>query len=68
MFLFTVRSITAACLLASTTVIAELVKVANFGKNPSNAGMHIYVPTKKTEKPAIVVAVSQIELSTNDKN
>jgi hypothetical protein len=58
MFPVTIRSIAAAWLLASATVSAELIKVANFGANPSNAGMHIYVPAKKTEKPAIVVAVS----------
>jgi hypothetical protein len=59
MFPFTCRSLITVWLLATTTVTAELIKVADFGKNPSNAGMHIYVPVRKTEKPAIVVAVSQ---------
>jgi hypothetical protein len=58
MFPTTISSIAAVWLLASATITAELIKVTDFGKNPSNAGMHIYLPAKKAEKPAIVVAVS----------
>jgi hypothetical protein len=58
MVFYTIHGILMVWLLASASITAELIKVADFGKNPSNAGMHIYVPAKKIEKPAIVVAVS----------
>jgi hypothetical protein len=51
--------VAATCLLANAAVFAELVKVASFGPNPSNAGMHVYVPAKLAPNPAIIVAVSR---------
>jgi len=36
---------------------ASLIQVTNFGSNPSNTQMWIYVPNKLAEKPAIIVAV-----------
>ena len=35
----------------------RLQQVSNFGANPSNTKMYIYVPAQVAEKPAIVVAV-----------
>jgi len=34
-----------------------LQQVTNFGANPSNAKMFLYVPTTLAEKPAIIVAI-----------
>jgi poly(3-hydroxybutyrate) depolymerase len=48
----------AVSLFASGVLGAELRKVEEFGVNPSNASMYIYVPEKFAEKPAVVVAVS----------
>jgi poly(hydroxyalkanoate) depolymerase family esterase len=36
---------------------ASLTEVTNFGTNPSNLRMHLYVPASAPAKPAIVVAV-----------
>src|SRR3954468_5551115 len=36
---------------------ASLVEVTNFGANPSNLRMHIYVPDQHPAKPAILMAV-----------
>ncbi|WP_199439920.1 extracellular catalytic domain type 1 short-chain-length polyhydroxyalkanoate depolymerase [Umezawaea beigongshangensis] len=36
---------------------ASLTEVTNFGANPSNLRMHLYVPASAPAKPAIVVAV-----------
>lgn len=36
---------------------SSLQRVQNFGANPSNAKMFIYVPQKLAEKPAIIVAL-----------
>lgn len=41
---------------ASATA-AELVEVTNFGDNPGNLRMHIYVPDSTPASPAIVVAM-----------
>ena len=58
MFSGAIHSIAALSLLMSTASAAKLVEVTNFGKNPSKAGMHIYVPDKLASKPAVIVAVS----------
>ncbi len=34
-----------------------LQQVSNFGANPSNTKMYIYVPAQVSEKPAIIVAI-----------
>jgi acetylxylan esterase len=46
--------------LANGAAIASpaLVSVANFGSNPTNLQMSIYVPAKLATDPAIIVAVS----------
>ncbi|KAL2074984.1 hypothetical protein VTL71DRAFT_8764 [Oculimacula yallundae] len=46
-------------LAASATVglCASLVKVSNFGSNPTNINMYIYVPDKVAAKPAVIVAL-----------
>ncbi len=36
---------------------AQLVEVTNFGANPSNLRMHLYVPDNAPANPAVVVAV-----------
>jgi poly(hydroxyalkanoate) depolymerase family esterase len=36
---------------------ASLVQVTNFGSNPGNMQMHVYVPDSRPAKPAIVVAM-----------
>ncbi|CAK7233525.1 hypothetical protein SEUCBS140593_008631 [Sporothrix eucalyptigena] len=40
-----------------TTGTGGLVQVTDFGSNPSNTSMYLYVPDKLTDHPAIVVAV-----------
>jgi acetylxylan esterase len=40
-----------------TASAASLVEVTNFGTNPSNLRMHLYVPDNVTAQPAVVVAV-----------
>jgi len=49
----------AAVVQASTTpaAAASLVQVANFGSNPGNMQMHVYVPDSHPAKPGIVVAM-----------
>ena len=36
---------------------ASLTQVTNFGSNPSNTQMYIYVPTNLASKPAVIVAI-----------
>ena len=54
----------AAALFAVMTVVtgspaaaASLVEVTNFGSNPGNMQMHVYVPDSRPASPAIVVAM-----------
>ncbi|MFJ4276593.1 PHB depolymerase family esterase [Streptomyces massasporeus] len=42
---------------AGTVPAAALTEVTDFGTNPSNLRMYVYVPESLTPKPAIVVAV-----------
>jgi hypothetical protein len=44
--------------LAALSFGASLVQVEDFGVNPTNIDMYIYVPDKLATKPAIIVAVS----------
>jgi hypothetical protein len=47
------------CVANGAAVVAPaLVSVANFGANPTNLQMSIYVPAKLATDPAIIVAVS----------
>ena len=46
-------SIAALCATAN----GALTRVNDFGANPSNLQMNIYVPAKVAEKPAIILAV-----------
>jgi poly(hydroxyalkanoate) depolymerase family esterase len=43
--------------LTSTAEAASLVQVSNFGSNPGNDSMHVYVPNSAPARPAIVVAM-----------
>lgn len=43
---------------AATCLGASLQQVTNFGNNPTNIQMHIYVPDRVASNPAIIVAVS----------
>lgn len=36
---------------------ATLTEIRDFGENPSNLGMHLYVPDNVQERPAVLVAV-----------
>jgi poly(hydroxyalkanoate) depolymerase family esterase len=47
----------AAIALAHPAAAASLVQVTNFGNNPGNMQMYIYVPDSHPAKPAIVVAM-----------
>ncbi len=55
----------APLLVASTVVLgggttasaASLVQVTDFGYNPTNLAMHLYVPDTVTRDPAVVVAL-----------
>lgn len=42
-----------------------LQQVSNFGDNPSNTKMYIYVPTQLAENPAIIVAIHYCTGSAN---
>jgi len=53
-------------LIIATTVLvlgsapasaASLVQITNFGNNPTNLGMYLYVPDTRPANPAVVVAV-----------
>ncbi|MBP2328847.1 poly(hydroxyalkanoate) depolymerase family esterase [Kibdelosporangium banguiense] len=56
--LLTAISLFAAALLtASPASAASLTQVTNFGTNPSNLQMYLYVPNTVKPKPAILVAV-----------
>jgi poly(hydroxyalkanoate) depolymerase family esterase len=44
-------------LSAPTAAAASLVQVTNFGSNPTNLGMYLYVPNNVAPRPAILVAV-----------
>lgn len=35
----------------------SLQQITNFGSNPTNVGMYIYVPNKLAAKPGIIVAI-----------
>ncbi len=43
--------------LATLASAASLVQVRNFGPNPSNVTMSIYVPDKLPPNPAIILVV-----------
>ncbi|OLF09598.1 extracellular catalytic domain type 1 short-chain-length polyhydroxyalkanoate depolymerase [Actinophytocola xanthii] len=43
--------------LATPAAAATLVEVTNFGANPSNLRMHLYVPDSVASRPAVLVAV-----------
>ncbi len=44
-------------LTAPSATAASLVQITNFGYNPTNLGMYVYVPNTVAAHPAIVVAV-----------
>ncbi|UJW36717.1 PHB depolymerase family esterase [Saccharothrix sp. AJ9571] len=45
-----------AALLAPVAQAASLTEVTGFGANPSGLRMHLYVPGKVTQKPAVLLA------------
>ncbi|UCM87890.1 extracellular catalytic domain type 1 short-chain-length polyhydroxyalkanoate depolymerase [Streptomyces marincola] len=47
----------ALLMTAPPAAAAQLTEVTNFGSNPSNLRMHLYVPDSVPAKPAVVVAV-----------
>jgi endo-1,4-beta-xylanase len=49
-------SLSGATASAAPAPSASLVQVTNFGYNPTNLGMYLYVPNSVTRHPAIVVA------------
>lgn len=55
------RSISCAIIgllfLATSTLSATLTQVTDFGSNPTNVGMFIYVPDTLASNPAIIVAM-----------
>ena len=50
-------------LTASPASAASLVQITNFGYNPTNLGMYLYVPNNVQAHPAILVAVHQCTAS-----
>lgn len=48
---------TTALALAPPASAATLTEVTNFGTNPTNLRMHLYVPDRVTTRPAVLVAV-----------
>jgi acetylxylan esterase len=44
--------------LASVVDAAGFMRVNDFGPNPTNLQMNMYVPQKVAQKPAIILAVS----------
>lgn len=50
-------SLLSSLVAISATANAALTRVNDFGANPSNLQMNIYVPTKLATKPAIILAV-----------
>jgi acetylxylan esterase len=42
----------------ATTANGALVRVNDFGPNPTNLQMNVYVPARVAAKPAIILAVS----------
>lgn len=54
--------VTVACVIGGVAVArpaaaASLTEVTNFGDNPGNLGMHVYVPDNAQGNPAIVLAL-----------
>ncbi|WP_238412665.1 extracellular catalytic domain type 1 short-chain-length polyhydroxyalkanoate depolymerase [Saccharothrix deserti] len=52
-----VMAIAAALTFAAPAPAASLTEVTNFGTNPTNLRMHLYVPDRVAAKPPILVAI-----------
>ncbi|GIG51461.1 PHB depolymerase family esterase [Dactylosporangium siamense] len=52
-----VLAVAGIALIASPAAAATLTEVTNFGTNPTNLRMHLYVPNTVAARPAVVVAV-----------
>ncbi len=52
-----VLAVAGVTLAASPAAAATLTEVTNFGTNPTNLRMHLYVPNTVAARPAVVVAV-----------
>ncbi|KAF8953999.1 carbohydrate esterase family 1 protein [Flammula alnicola] len=59
MFLSLLKFFTISILAATQVFAAQnfLQKVTNFGTNPTNVGMYVYLPTGLVSSPALIVAV-----------
>jgi poly(hydroxyalkanoate) depolymerase family esterase len=55
--LIAVGTVAAVPALTTPAAAASLVQVTNFGNNPGNMQMHVYVPDSHPAKPGIVVAM-----------
>ncbi|GIJ48347.1 hypothetical protein Val02_52330 [Virgisporangium aliadipatigenens] len=55
--LLTMTATVAALTVAPPARAAALVEVTNFGTNPSNLRMHLYVPDRLAARPAVLLAV-----------
>lgn len=51
------HSVLSGVALIASTANGALVRVNDFGSNPTNLQMNIYVPSKLAAKPAIILAV-----------
>lgn len=52
--------------LFSVAINGALVRVPDFGANPSKLEMNIYVPSKVATKPAIILAVRDHTIQQKD--
>ncbi len=52
-----IGSVAAVPALTAPAAAASLIQVNSFGSNPGNDAMHVYVPTSRETRPAVVVAM-----------
>jgi len=57
-----VRTFLGLAATAATCLGASLQEVTNFGDNPSNIQMYIYVPDQLAANPPVIVAVRSLAL------
>lgn len=57
-----VRTFLGLAATAATCLSASLQEVTNFGDNPSNIQMYIYVPDQLAANPPVIVAVRNLSL------
>lgn len=54
-----------AFVMAGPVRAASLTQVTNFGNNPSNLNMYVYVPNNVAARPALLVAIHFISGTEN---